>query len=126
MKKTLTALTLIAALTGCTKEPQDKSEVIPYATIEINSGTYRALFIDRDRDGINDELKIERKLAPNEWKTFRGTKEEYFLTFLPQNPSPVPNGTVVNVVKPEFFNQYERLFTPNRENVISTYGGQSE
>ncbi len=122
MTKTLTALTLIVALTSCSRESYNQSEIVPRVTIQIEGATYRALLIDSDGDGINDELSIKRNLASYDWKTFRGVKEEYFVTSLPQNPSPLPPGVVVNVVKPGFFKQYDYLFTPNRDYVTSTYG----
>ncbi len=123
MKKTLTALTLIATLTGCTGGPQkvDNGETTKAGTTIIENIAYKATLTDRDGDGLNDALKIERKFP-----TSYGSIEpmvEYFVTSLPRAPSP-PIGEVVNLVKPEFFNQYENLFTPNRDSITLVYRGQ--
>ena len=84
----------------------------------IEDLTYKATISDRDEDGKNDCLKLERKIAPS-----YGSREpmvEYFVTSLPRSPEQ-QSGVVVNIVRPDFFEQYERLFDPNRDLVTKTY-----
>ena len=122
MKQTLTALTLIAVLTGCVEKPQEVDKIpIRAGMTVVEDGLYKATLTDIDGDGLNDALKIERKSPTSD-----GSIEpwvEYFVTSLPRTPSS-PNGEVVNLVKPEFFAQYRALFTPNRDFITSTYKGQ--
>ena len=111
-----------AILSGCSKPHQEvEQNQIRAGNIVIEDVIYRATLTDRDGDGLNDALKIERKFP-----TSYGSIEpmvEYFVTSLPRTPSP-STGEVVNLVKPEFFDQYKQLFNPNRDSITSTYRGQ--
>ena len=120
MNRVLTTLALIMALTGCARESQvvDETPISASGTI-IENSSYRATLTDRDGDGFNDALRIDRKF-PRSYGG-RGPMIEYFVTSLPRSPED-RNGTVVNVVEPSFFDQYNRLFNPIRNDVISTFG----
>ncbi len=119
MKQILTGLTLMMALSGCKQRILEKDDIsIESDQTIIENATYRATLSDRNGDHLNDALKIERKLP-----TSYGSKEpmvEYFVTSLPREPS-LSNGEVVNLVGTEFFRQYEELFNPNRDLIITTY-----
>ncbi len=119
MKQTFTTLTLIITLASCAQKiPETKSTPTKSDQTIIENATYRATLSDRDGDYLNDTLKIERKIP-----TSYGSNEpmvEYFITSLPRTPS-ISNGEVVNIVEPEFFKQYNRLFNPNRNSITTTY-----
>lgn len=127
MKQTLRNIVLgvtlaSALLNGCSKPPREveQNPIRANGTV-IEDVLYRATLTDRNGDGLNDALKIERKFP-----TSYGSIEpmvEYFVTSLPRTLFP-PTGEVVNLVKPDFFNQYKQLFDPNRDSITSTYRGQ--